>query len=102
MEADLAITQGKLPPLGKRAKKSTQRLHRGSGDSTYTTRADATRETPSRGLGRELKPDTREGQAGRGGESEGLVVPVKPGNAGGGKGPLFKPNAGRGEGGEIE
>ena len=46
-------TQGKLPPLGKRAMKSTQRLHRGSGDSTYTTRADATRETPSRGLGRE-------------------------------------------------
>jgi len=53
VEADLANTQGKLAPLGKRAKKSTQRLHRGSGDGTYTTRADATGETPSRGLGRE-------------------------------------------------
>ena len=101
MEADLAITQGKLPPLGKRAITRTQRLHRGSGNSTYTTGTDATRETPSRGSGAS-QPDAREGQAGRGGESEGLVVPEKPGNAGGGKGPLFKPNVGRGEGGEIE
>jgi len=53
VEADLTITQGKLPPLGKRAITGTQRLHRGSGNSTYTTGTDATRETRSRGLGRE-------------------------------------------------
>ena len=31
--------------------------------------------------------ETREGQAGFGGVADGLVVPRKPGNAGGGKGP---------------
>ena len=40
----------------------------------------------------------REGQAGRTGVAEGFVVPLKPGNAGGGKGPQFKTNATRGEG----
>src|SRR4051812_30766111 len=71
-------------------RQGTQRLHRGSGDGTHTTRTDATRETPPRGLS-EGQPEAREGEAGRGGESEGLVIPMKPGNAGGGKGPWFKP-----------
>src|ERR1700730_1354256 len=53
VEADLAITQGKLPLLEKRAT-GIQQLHRGSGDGTYTTRTGATRETPSRGLEREI------------------------------------------------
>ena len=39
------------------------------------------------------QPDAREGQAGRVGVTERLVVPMKPGNAGGGKGPQFKTNA---------
>src|ERR1700736_623171 len=52
VEADLTTSQGKLPLLGKGAI-STQQLHRGSGDGTYTTRAEATREAPSRGLRRE-------------------------------------------------
>ena len=38
------------------------------------------------------QPDAREGQAGLPGESERFVVPVKPVNAGGGKGPQFKVN----------
>ncbi len=38
------------------------------------------------------KPDAREGQAGPRGESERPIVPLKPGNAGGGKGPRFKVN----------
>src|SRR2546421_11844716 len=38
------------------------------------------------------------GQAGRAGVAERFVVPVKPGNAGGGKGPQFKTDAMRGEG----
>ena len=88
MEADLAFLQGKLALLGKRAT-GTQRFHRGSDDGTYTTRTGATRETPSRGRARD-QPEACEGQAGRGGESDGLIVLGKPGNAGGGKEPSFK------------
>ena len=47
---------------------------------------------------RDDQPDAREGQAGRTGVAERPVVPLKPGNAGGGKGPQFKTNARRGEG----
>lgn len=42
--------------------------------------------------------DAREGQAVHDGVTERPVVPWKPGNAGGGKGPQFKTNARRGEG----
>ena len=44
------------------------------------------------------QPEAREGQAGPIGVAEGFVRPMRPGNAGGGKGPQFKANAGRGEG----
>ena len=44
-------------------------------------------------MNRDDQPDAREGQAGRGGVAERLVVPLKPGNAGGGKGPQFKTDA---------
>lgn len=47
---------------------------------------------------RDDQPDAREGQAGRLGDAERFVVPLKPGNAGGGKGPQFKTNARRSEG----
>ena len=50
---------------------------------------------------RDDQPDAREGQAGRAGVAERLVVPRKPGNAGGGKGPQFKTDARRGEDPEI-
>ena len=71
-------------------------LHRGSSGSMYTRKAHATRETPTRD--QDDQPDAREGQAGRAGVAERLVVPLKPGNAGGGKGPQFKINAISGEG----
>ena len=45
--------------------------------------------------GSELQPEAREGQPGSQGVAERLVVPRKPGNAGGGKGPQFKDNAAR-------
>ena len=67
----------------------------------YTREAQATREAPRRGEG-EHQPDVREEQAGRPGVAERSVVPGKPGNAGGGKGPQFKTNAGRRKGQEIE
>src|SRR5882762_9153083 len=44
------------------------------------------------------QPEAREGQAGRPGVAERFVVPRKPGNSGGGKGPQFKTDAIRGEG----
>ena len=44
------------------------------------------------------QPDSGDGQAGRSGVAERFVVPRKPGNAGGGKGPQFKTDARRGEG----
>lgn len=50
---------------------------------------------------RDDQPDPREGQAGRYGVAERFVVPLKPGNAGGGKEPQFKTNVERGEGQEI-
>src|SRR3954452_1538919 len=44
------------------------------------------------------QPDSREGQAGPPGVADRLVVPGKPGNSGGGKGPEFKEAARRGKG----
>ena len=46
-------------------------------------------------------PDAREGQAGPSEKSERPIVPSKPGNAGGGKGPSFKVNVRRGDSREI-
>ena len=51
---------------------------------------------------RDLQPAIREDQAGPCGVAERPVVPMKPGNSGGGKGPWFKVNAGRGESREID
>src|SRR4051795_10425266 len=50
------------------------------------------------GVGRDVQPEAREGPAGRRGVAERFVVPRKPGNAGGGKGPQFKADVGRSEG----
>ena len=50
---------------------------------------------------RDCQPDAREGQAGPAGVAERSVVPSKPGNAGGGKGPQFQLNALRAESREI-
>ena len=73
-----------------------QPLHRGTGGGMYTRKAHATREAPL--VIRDDQPDAREGQAGRTGVAERPVLPMKPGNAGRGKGPQFKTDARRGEG----
>ncbi len=57
---------------------------------------EATREALSVACTRQ--PDSREGQAGPVRVAERPVVPGKPGNAGGGKGPQFESEAGRGTG----
>jgi hypothetical protein len=83
--------RGRLIRLGEMSEDDAQSLHRGTGGSTYTRKARATREAQS--VVRDDQPDAREGQAGRSGVAERLVVPLKPGNAGGGKGPQFKTDA---------
>ena len=58
--------------------------------------------SPARcGANNAKQPAAREGRAGLRGMAERLVVPTKPGNAGGGKGPWFKGNTGRSKGKEI-
>jgi len=56
-----------------------------------------TRKAPKHGKPQSMvsddQPEAREGQAGRLGVGERFVVPLKPGNAGGGKGPQFKTDA---------
>src|SRR5712672_3519617 len=89
--------RGRLIRLGEVSKQYALPLRRGSGDSMYTRKAHATREAPRRGRSDD-QPEAREGQAGRPGVAERFVVPLKPGNAGGGKGPQFKTDAIRGEG----
>ena len=81
----------------KQSEEYAQTLRRGSGDSMYTRKAYATREAPRRGRGDD-QLEAREGQAGRLGVAERFVVPLKPGNSGGGKGPQFKTDAIRREG----
>src|SRR5207247_10453257 len=83
--------RGRLTRLGERARQYRQWLRRGSGDSMHTRKAHATREAPS--VVRDGQPDARERRSRRLGVTERFVVPLKPGNAGGGKGPQFKTNA---------
>jgi hypothetical protein len=61
---------------------------RSKGDGTLATGNHATREA-CLVAARDGQPDAREGQAGPGQVAERPVVPPKPGNAGGGKGPWF-------------
>src|ERR1700726_246844 len=62
------------------------------------TQGKRTQHGKPQGEVRDDQPDAREGQAGRRGVAERFAVPLQPGNAGGGKGPQFKTDAGRGEG----
>jgi len=79
----------------------TQWFCRGNGDGMYVQGGLAQHGKPHAVVGRDGQPASREGQAGLCGVAERPVVPGKPGNAGGGKGPWFKANARRGEGQET-
>jgi hypothetical protein len=56
---------------------------------------------PHCAIGHHDQPDAREGQAGRFGVTERLVVPRRSGNADGGKEPQFETSVRRGEEREI-
>src|SRR6202046_752686 len=88
--------RGRLIRLGEMSEEDAQSLHRGTGGSTYT-RKRAQHGKPQSAV-RDDQPDAREGEAGRSGVAERSVLPLKPGNAGGGKGPQFKTDARRSEG----
>src|SRR6516162_344163 len=88
--------RGRLIRLGERAK-TTPRRRAGAVAAACTQGKRAQHGKPL-GVIRDGQPDAREGQAGRLGMAERLVLPTKLGNAGGGKGPRFKTNARRGEG----
>ena len=89
--------RGRLTRLGEKSEDDAQSLHRGSGGSTYTRKAHATREAPWAWSGMINRTPARD-RPGAHGVAERFVVPLKPGNAGGGKGPQFKTDARRGEG----
>ena len=75
--------------------------HRGSGAGMHANGEWTQHGKPRRVGARDPQPDSREGQAGPDEVAEGSVVPGKPGNAGGGKGPWFKVSARSSESQEI-
>ena len=74
----------------------TQRSHRGNGNGMSTQGKHTQHGKPLLAEARDLQPDAREGQAGPGGVADRPVIPRKPGNLGGGKGPEFKTSVPRG------
>src|SRR6478672_766198 len=86
----------RLKPDSIRSNDTCSRSRRGSGDGMSAQESNATREAP---LGGEWvhQPDAREGRSGPAGVTERLVVPLKPGNSGGGKEPQLKVSAGSDE-----
>ncbi len=84
------------------SERRSARVRRGIGDGMSSNRALWQHGKSRRAIWRKLdQPTTREGEVGPGGMAERPVLPKKPGNAGGGKGPWFKVNAGRSKGEEI-
>src|SRR5882672_8823500 len=69
--------------------------------ATARTQGKRTQHGKPLGVVGDDRPDAGDGQAGRPGVAERFVIPLKPGNAGGGKGPQFKTNAASSEDAEI-
>ena len=86
--------------LGKQSD-GTQRFRRGKDDGMHAKGVRRNTGSPIGGGGPPNRQPVRV-RSGRSGVAERFVVPEKPGNAGGGKGPWFRGNAGRGESREID
>jgi hypothetical protein len=82
---------GRLIRLGKRADKTPNRC--AGVVATACTQGKRTQHGKPHDVLSDEQPDACEGWAGRHGVTERLVLPMKPGNAGGGKGPQFRTNA---------
>src|SRR5215475_12421817 len=96
-QADPTTLSGKADTAGGSERSSTSSRCAGV-VATACTQGKRTQHGRPHDVVRDDQPDAREGQAGRRGDAEGFVIPLKPGNAGGGKGPQFKTNARRSEG----
>ena len=88
--------RGRLIGLGEMSEDDAQSLHRGTGGGTYIRKARATRK-PQSVVRMTNRTPARDRPCAHG-VAEGAAVPLKPGNAGGGKGPQFKTDARRSEG----
>ncbi len=87
-QADLSANAGKADRAGGNEQSSApQSLCRGSSDSMYTRGKRTQHGKPDSVVGRDDQPEAGDSQIGRYGVAERPVVPGKPGNAGGGKGP---------------
>ena len=84
--------RGRLKWLGELSEDYAQPLHRGIGGRHVHKESVRNTGSPD-GVVSDDQPDAREGQVGRLGVAERFAVPLKPGNAGGGKGPQFKTDA---------
>src|SRR5271157_6223669 len=89
--------RGRLIRRGGMSEDDAQPLHRGSGGSTYMKESVRNTGSPATWSGMINRTPARD-RPGAHGVAERLVVPLKPGNAGGGKGPQFKTDARRSEG----
>src|SRR5437016_11822582 len=89
--------RGRLTRLGRIERSGTPSRCAGV-LATACTQGKRTQHGKPRGVVSDDQLEAREGQAGRPGVAERFVVLLKPGNAGGGKGPQFKTDAIRGEG----
>src|SRR3981081_3942379 len=99
-QADPTAISGKADTAGGSEQRNT--LSRCAGVlATACTQGKRTKHGKPQGVVSDDQPEAREGQAGRPGVAERFVVPRKPGNAGGGKGPQFKTDAIRGRTSEI-
>jgi hypothetical protein len=83
--------RGRLIWLGKRADEAPSRC--AGVLATACTQGKRTQHGKPHDVVSDDQPDAREGRFGRRGVTERLAVPMKPGNAGGGKGPQFRTNA---------
>ena len=84
-----AVNTGKAASDREASDTSTGRLRRGIGASTHGRGREQQHGKPCRWRAR-AKPESRKGQAGPGRVAERSVLPERPGNAGGGKGPQVR------------
>ena len=96
MQADPTAISGKVEMAGRVERRLRPRCYAGVLAAACTQGKRAKHGKPQ-GVVSDDQPEAREGQAGRPGVAE-FLVPRKPGNAGGGKGPQFKTDAIRSEG----
>ena len=96
MQADPTASSGKAEYGRVRRAKTTPSRCTGV-LAAARTQGKRTQHGKPRSAVRDDQPDAREGQAGRRGVAERFGIPMKPGNAGGGKGPQFKTDARRSE-----